>query len=219
MLLATIRLDPGALALAETLERLPSLQVDVEQIAAHATDWTMPCIWVANADFDAVDAALAADPSVDEVVKTAEFNDEKYYLVDWSDEIDERIDGYVDHAGSVLTAAATVEGWQVRLRFATREQFDAFRETLDERGHSFELLELSRIAERRYPVSHLTADQLEALRVARERGYYRVPRETTLRDLAADLGMSHQNLSKLLRRATETLIDVTLYPIVVADER
>jgi predicted DNA binding protein len=215
MLLATIRLDPGALALAETLERLPSLQIEVEQIAAHATDWTMPCIWVANADFDAVDAALAADPSVDEVVKTAEFNDEKYYLVDWSDEIDKRINGYVDHAVSVLTAAATADGWQVRLRFATREQFDAFRETLDKRGHSFELLELSRIAERRYPVSHLTADQLEALRVARERGYYRVPRETTLRDL----GMSHQNLSKLLRRATETLIDVTLYPIVVADER
>ncbi|NKE37960.1 bacterio-opsin activator [Natronococcus sp. JC468] len=219
MLLATIRLDPEALALAATLERLPSLEIEVEQIAAHATDWTMPCLWVADADFDDVDDALAADPSVEEIVETLEFNDEKYYLVDWTDEIDERIDAYVDHAGSVLTAAATAAGWQLRLRFAGRDQFDAFRETLVDRGYSFELLELSPITDRRYPISHLTSGQLEALRTARERGYYEVPREITMRELAAELDTSHQNLSKLLRRATKTLIDVSLYPTVAVDDR
>jgi predicted DNA binding protein len=214
MILATFRLDPEALALAETLKRLPSLEIEVEQIAAHATDWTMPCIWVANADFDAVDDAFAADSSVESIIETLEFDNEKYYLIDWSDDIDERINTYVDHAGSVLTATATADGWQVQLRFATRDQFDAFHETLTKEDYAFELIELTPIAERRYPAYHLTSRQLEILRVARDQGYYKVPREITLRDLATEFDMSHQNLSKILRRATETLIDTTLPPTI-----
>jgi predicted DNA binding protein len=219
MILATFRLDPEALALEETLKRLPTLEIEVEQIAAHATDWTMPCIWVANADFDAVDDALAADSSVEAIIETLEFDNEKYYLIDWSDHIDERINTYVDHAGSVLTATATAEGWQVQLRFATRDQFEVFHETLRKENYAFELIELSPIAERRYPAYHLSSSQLEVLRLARDQGYYKVPREITMRDLATELDMSHQNLSKVLRRATETLIDVTLPPAITDNNR
>lgn len=212
MLIATFRLELDALALAETFEHHPSLEIEAERIAAHDIEWTMPCLWAANADFKALDGTLANDPSVDAIVETATFDGEKYYQIDWSDDVEKRINAYVDHEGSILSAKATSDGWQVRFRFVSRDQFDAFRDVLAEEGHSFRLLELVQPDEPRHSVGSLTPTQREALRAARERGYYSVPRDISTRELAAELDMSHQNLSEVLRRATETLIEATLQP-------
>ncbi|AGB38621.1 helix-turn-helix domain-containing protein [Natronococcus occultus] len=206
MLIATFRLELDALALAETFERHP------ERVATHDTDWTMPCLWAANADFEALDGTLANDPTVDSIVETVRFDDEKDYHSDWSDDIQERIDAYVDHEGSLLSAAATADGWRVRFRFVARDQFDAFREVLTEERYSFRLLELVQPDEPRHSIGVLTPIQREALRAAREHGYYSVPREISTRELAAELDMSHQNLSEVLRRATENPVEATLQP-------
>lgn len=210
MLIATFQLEPDALALAETLDRVPEITVEAERIAAHSTDWTMPCIWVSDADFDAVDEALGADPSIDSVVDSEIFDDEKYYQLDWSEDVQSRIDSYLDTEASMLKAEATDEGWTIRIRFVVRDQFDAFREHLHDRDDSFELLNLTEPKEPRPSHGDLTSVQREALRTAREQGYYSVPRDTTVRELATELDMSHQNLSELLRRGTGKLIDATL---------
>jgi predicted DNA binding protein len=56
------------------------------------------------------------------------------------------------------------------------------------------------------PTDALTEDEREVLRVALERGYYEVPREATLTDLAAELGRSDVEVSRRLRRATSDLL-------------
>lgn len=210
MLIATFRLDPGALGLAETLDHIPGMRVEAERVAAHGTEWTMPCVWVSNADFDAVDEALADDPSVDSIIDAEAFGDEKYYELDWSETVQNRIDGYVDHEGSMLEAEADEDGWRVRVRFVSREQFDEFRDQLHGSDCSFDLLELTHSGDPRPPNGDLTPAQREALRTAKERGYYSVPRDITVRELADELDTSHQNLSELLRRGTERLLDATL---------
>lgn len=210
MLIATLGLDPDGVALAETFARLPDIEVKAERVAAHATEWTMPDLWITADDFDAVDDALAADPSVETVVGSTRFVDEAYYQIDWSDEVDDRIDAYVDHEGSVLNARGTADGWRVRLRFVSRDQFDRFRHTLRDREDEFELLALVEPNEAFEPVVDLTPAQQEALTAAKERGYFEVPREVSTRELAAELDMSHQNLSNLLRRGTEKLIEKTI---------
>lgn len=207
MFVATLRLDLEAVALEHTLTEAPAVEVRAERIAAHSTKWTMPCLWVTADDFDVVDAALADDPSVEAVTGETEFEQEKYYQLDWSDEVEERVDAYLDQEASILNARANGDGWHLRIRFVTREQFDQFRSTLQDRGHSFELLSLVDSSEGKRPLLDLTPAQRAALQAAQRRGYYRVPREVTLRELADELDMSHQNLSNLLRRATEKLID------------
>lgn len=210
MLIATFLIPPEALALERALRDFPEMEVEAERIAAHSTRWVMPCLWVAEADFDSVDDALANDPTVANVVETEEFADEKYYNLEWSDAVKERVDLFLDMEASILDASATAAGWKVRVRFASREQFDVFREYFDEHDHSFELLDLTEPGAPRQSYGELTPDQRNALVVAVERGYYRVPREVSARELAEELGISHQALSERLRRGMENLVHSTL---------
>lgn len=54
--------------------------------------------------------------------------------------------------------------------------------------------------------SHLTARQREVFLLARSRGYYEYPRETTARELAAELGISKTTLLEHLRKAEAKLL-------------
>lgn len=210
MLVASLRLDPEAVALRETFERLPDLTIEVERIAAHGTESTMPCLWASGVDFDALDDALAADASVAAVIEASEFPAEKYYQIDWSEAVERRVDAFIDHEASVLEAAADADGWGLRFRFVTREQFDAFREFLAARDYSFSLLDLAEPDAPRRWRDGLTPAQREVLVAANERGYFDVPRDVTTRELAAELSVSHQALSERLRRATGALVDSSL---------
>lgn len=52
----------------------------------------------------------------------------------------------------------------------------------------------------------LTGEQRRFLETAAEEGYFKVPRETTIRDLADEHGMTSQEGSELLRNAVDTLV-------------
>lgn len=56
----------------------------------------------------------------------------------------------------------------------------------------------------------LTHRQFEALTVARDLGYYEVPRETALRDVASPLGCSESAASTLLRNGERALVNAAL---------
>lgn len=210
MLIARVRLELAALALDEAFDAVPEMSVEAERIAAHSTQWTMPCLWVAADDVDAVDDALEADPSIDTIVETTDFGDEKYYHLEWEEKVNERITEYIDRDGSILLAEATSAGWELQIRFTSRDQFDAFRESLAERDHSFELLSLSEPGAPRQTMGEVTPSQRDALVTAAEHGYYKVPRETSTQELADELEMSHQALSELLRRGTDNLVNSAL---------
>ena len=210
MLIATFSLPAAAIALKQTLADHPGVEIEAERIAAHSTEWTMPCLWVQSDDPDAVDASLRSDPTVDRVMETDEFGREVYYHLEWTDEVITRINTYVDREGSVLDAQANRDGWKMTFRFVSREQFDHFRDTLSENGQAFELLELYEPWAPRVSAAGVTPAQRNALVTARVRGYFDVPRQISARELAAELDISHQSLSELLRRGTGELVDSSL---------
>lgn len=210
MIIATFSLPHEAVALEQTLQKVSGIEVEAERIAAHSTEWTMPCLWAAGTDFEAVDAALQEDPTVDEIVETFEFDDEKYYQLEWSDPVVDRINAFTDQRASILEAEADSDGWHVQIRFTSREQFDAFRETLTDQGHSFELLDLTEPGAPRQTTGHVTPDQRDALVAAVEQAYYDVPRDVTAEELAATLDISQQALSERLRRGVANLVFSTL---------
>lgn len=210
MRVGTFLLPHEAVALDQTFETVPELKIEAERIAAHSTEWVMPCVWAAQADVDAVDEMLIHDPTVVEIVEQFEFSDEIYYQIEWSNTVKHRIDRFLDMEASILAATADANGWRMRLRFSTREQFDTFREYLTEQGNSFTLLDLTQPRAPHQTIGELTPEQRNALVAANEHGYYAIPRKTTLRELAEELDISHQTLSEHLRRGTENLINATI---------
>lgn len=98
-----------------------------------------------------------------------------------------------------------VENGEMRFDLtATREQFEAFGSALDDTGREYELLTLVSTDKRE---SLLTERQRECLTVAHRRGYFDVPRECTLADLAATLGVDKSTASETIRRATGRVVD------------
>ena len=210
MLLATLKIPPEALALEHTASALPGIEIEAERVAAHSTGWVMPCLWVAHEEFGTVEETFRSDPTIAAIVESATHGDEAFYQVEWAEEVERRIDSYVDKEGSILEARLVEGSWEVDVRFVNREQFDDFREAVSNRGHSFHLLSLSESERSDESGPELTPAQREALVAATNCGYFRVPREATTEDLADELGISHQAVSELLRRGTENLVRTTL---------
>lgn len=210
MLVVTVAMPPAALALEHTLDVLPSIDVEAERIAAHSTRWTMPCLWASHGDLDAVEEAMRSDPSVDTIVERRHYEDAAFYHVEWSESVVERINTFTDKEGSILQAHLQGGSWRVVFRFADRDQFESFRDHLDELGHEFQLLGLNDPETPREAYHQLTAPQRDALVAAARDGYFGVPRETTIRELADEVGITHQSFSERLRRGTENLVLSTL---------
>lgn len=87
---------------------------------------------------------------------------------------------------------------------ATQEQFEAFGEALDETGRQYDLLTLIHTDEQE---TVLTDRQRECLTVAQRHGYFAVPRECTLADLADVLDVDKSTASETIRRGTARIVE------------
>lgn len=215
MFIATFTIAPEGFALAHALGEVPEIDIEFERVAAHSTQWVMPCLWVAGDDFDAFDAALEADPSVDEIVSTREYTDEKYYQVDWSDELIQHVDTAIDREASILDAEVKNGEWHLRIRFVSRDQFRDFREYLSDQDLTYRLRTITETTTPRQEMGGLTGAQRDALVAAVHEGYFAIPREATLDEVADGLDISGQALSERLRRGVEQFVENAL---VTADE-
>jgi hypothetical protein len=56
----------------------------------------------------------------------------------------------------------------------------------------------------------LTDSQHRVLELASRRGYFEIPRDVTLKELADEVGVSHQALSEQLRRGIGALVEDTI---------
>lgn len=93
------------------------------------------------------------------------------------------------------------------MRFPDREALGAFRAFCLDRDLDFRLHRLYDNDRERGPSrERLTSHQREALRLAHEGGYFRIPRGTTLGDIAAELGISNQAASERVRRGCGRLV-------------
>jgi len=87
---------------------------------------------------------------------------------------------------------------------ATREQFEAFGDALDASARSYELLSVVHTdSDERL----LTDRQRECLTLAQRRGYFAVPRECTLAEVADELDVDKSTASETIRRGTARVLE------------
>jgi predicted DNA binding protein len=115
-------------------------------------------------------------------------------------------DLYAFAESSGLTIEFPVEvrnGWYRFDLTGTRDDLDELRAVLDESPLSYDLESLVTSPERE---SLLTARQREVVEAAVREGYYTVPRECTLSELAKRLDVDKSTASTVLRRAEARLV-------------
>ncbi|EJN58654.1 helix-turn-helix domain-containing protein [Halogranum rubrum] len=193
-----------SLEIGQATESVPESHIELEQVVPIG-DGIIPYFWATTADFDMFESSVRAHETVDRLELVAAIEDRRLYRVYW-----ETMGGFV----SALSAsdATVLEGygsnpWSFQLLFPTRAHATKFRERCMDEDISFDVRRISeltnRVAESAF---NLTDEQHEALRLAIGRGYYSIPREVTLAELAADVGISQQAMSERLRRGTAKVL-------------
>lgn len=197
-------------ALQETLERLPEVEFEIDRVVAHDTSTVTPFVWASGNRIEELPSILRADPSVEDYELLAEYEDEQFYRMSWPEEA--QIIGHmvVKHDATVQRAVARDGTWNLRVLFPDRDGISAAHDYAQEHDFLFDLKRLYDVDAIRRVRYNLTSDQHEALVEGIQRGYYDIPRETKLDELADDLDISHQALSERFRRATKTLIENAL---------
>lgn len=206
--IAEFRIPAADLVLADSFDRLSDLSVQLESSISR----TVPSLWIAGAGAEAVTDALTADASVAAAELLIETPDRLLYDVEPSTATRTRFDRLLEADATVLDATGRSGWWQLEMRFPDRNALADTHDRLDEAGTAVEIVRVSQLGGG--PTAHprLTPEQREALVAAFEHGYFEIPRRTSMEELAAELGISHQALSERLRRAYETLVDAELQP-------
>ncbi|MBX0288363.1 helix-turn-helix domain-containing protein [Haloarcula salinisoli] len=198
------------LALAHTFEELPDVTFESERIILSGDDAVMPLLWARNATREPLEAAIDEDPTVNNVNLLADFGDELLYRMDWIDQVQLLLHMLTNSEATILDAHGRREGWRVRVMFPDRSHLSETHEFCKAHGMEFTIESIRQMDGQPSGRFGLTEDQYLALITAVEEGYYDVPQQRTLEELAEEFEISHQALSERLRRGTESLVEDTL---------
>lgn len=209
--LAEVVVPPGEFVLADTLTALPGVRIEIQRVVG-GTDHVTPYFWAAGGDLDAFDRELRSDDSTRDVVALQDSDDERLYRVEWEPSIPSLVDAVSDAKATILNAVNDEAGmWKTKILFPERGALSAFHDYCLDSGFS---LTLERVYRPETPEEHaeygVTEKQRVALEAAYRAGYFDVPRDHTLSEVADDLGISRNALSARLRRGHRNILSRTL---------
>lgn len=195
-------------ALGRVFEDQPNVEIELEKVVPLG-EGTMPLFWVEDGDDDQTMADLQDTPLTEDVRILAADDGRTLFQLDWDPEIDSIIQPLVETGGRVLEAEGNSDSWEFRLQFPDRDTLAAFRKQYRETGLEVEIVRLYN-PDTFHDEEMLTDEQTEAILTAYEKGYWEVPRQTTLAELAMELDISDNSVSQRVRRGISTLVEETL---------
>lgn len=163
-------------------------------------------------NFAPFEEAATVDPTVDRLRLRADTDAGRLYEVEWADSEVELLEWIADNDVTILQADANSddERWHLKLRFPSQDAASAFHQHCDDRGVRFELVRMFNLVAAKAGQFNMTEKQYEALLTAVDLGYYNIPRDVTLAELAEELGISTGAASERLRRGQINLINNSL---------
>jgi hypothetical protein len=203
----TVRFDVASthLLAGRLLAGCPDASAELERVVpTHGP--RIPLVWIRSSDQPTVRRQFAAHDCVTAVETCAEDGDWALYRLSVVDpepgifDCIRAVDGMVSHA------AGDDRWWQVIVYCRREGDVSALQAACDERDIEIQpqSIKHDHIALGREQA--LTREQHEALAVAFEGGYFDVPRQTTLQEIAETVGISDQAVSARIRRGVGTLL-------------
>ena len=198
-------------ALHNALTKLSGVEVETERLVESGED-VMPLLWARGADQETIGDAFEADPSVRDLSLLATFDDEQLYQMEWTSEIELLVQMLAHAEATVLDAygGAGRENWYLRILYPTRAAMTETQRFCEAEGLTFDVDTVRELGGEPVGRFGLSSKQYMALRRAVEAGYYDIPRNAYLEDVAEVLDISDAALSQRLRRGTKALVEDAL---------
>ena len=205
--IAEFRLPTKEFCLAETLP-VTDASFQFLQLVTHDPTCVLPFVQATGDErtLADLDELLAADPTVESIERVATMNDGRLYRVEWADSIGEIVHAILEEGATILDATTVDDQWQLQALFHDRDSLSRTYERCEECGLSVTVDRIYELTDVRHQQFGLTTQQHETMLAALEHGYYDVPREASLTNLAGKLDVSHQALSERLRRGHGNLV-------------
>lgn len=208
---AKIHIEHELLALIPTVQRLGDISIRVITQGNTDPGSTVFPFFIEYDDRERLEAALDEDPTV-----------EAYKCVDWMGEGGIYYIEHTEQTELISTVATGVNGflihtetadggWRVRLLLPNREALSEIWEYARTNDISMEILEIYGNSNTNDETSYgLTEEQRVALKTVYEHGYFNEPRDISLDEAAAEIGLSSTAMSGRLRRGMRNLISSTI---------
>lgn len=210
VMIAEFTVEPDSFQLGTVFETLPGAELELERLVP-TTGALIPYMWLRDAHTDDVVAAFGRSPEVTHLELVDEIEDEYLLRIEWDADADGVLKAIANTPVSLLSAIGTSDEWRFELRAEDTTSLSDFQTKCRTYGVSVELISLHTLSPMHSNTEYeLTDTQREALILAWNRGFYQTPREATLEEVAADLGITGQSLGSRLRRGTHRLIASTL---------
>lgn len=205
--LASFAVDSEELPIGRLVRNTSVTGLEFERIVP-TEDALMPFFWVTGDEFPTFERALAESSFVADFDLIDRVGVNALYRVQWKRGKGMLIQGIVDTEGVILRGDIDSDTMRFLVRFPDHDHLGQFYNYCIEHAIDVEMLRVYSLTDRseRALEFGLTPDQREALVLAIRRGYFSTPRETTLDELAAVLGISQQAISQRIRGGTEKVM-------------
>lgn len=199
-----VEFELGSSLLETTLRDLPDMVLVAEQEVSLDSETAFLDFWAGGDDLDAFERALDAYPV--EVTRLSGLIDgRKLYRVGFSP-LDSTYPKWVGVGGMLIDGVGTRSGWEIRMQFPDRDALAAYRDFCREEGFEMRTRRLYKPTGSDRNDFDLTPGQREVLRTALAEGYFEIPREVTMNELADRFDVSSQAVSERLRRGLATVL-------------
>ena len=195
--------------LGSIFENLPGVTVELERLVPHET-LMIPYFWVRGTETTDVEAAFDPHAGVRDIRMIDSVDDEHLMRAAWVREYDGLLTALSEANLTVLSGVGTAEGWRFQVRGDSQEAIASFRTYHQKHDVPIDVAMVHALLPIQGDSYELTETQREALVLAYERGYFDTPRESSLEEIADELGITQQSLSSRLRRGHRRLIGETL---------
>ncbi|WP_440764935.1 helix-turn-helix domain-containing protein [Natronorubrum sp. DTA7] len=204
--------------IARTFDRVPTFECQIGGMIGDSP----PLVWVIGPDRRTVHDALESDPSVDVIASLTggerslragnESDDSERWLfrLEFGDSVKLFEQIVAENGGAILAACGQNGTWSVKLLFHDRASLSECYALFEQYDYSVDVTRLTGMDDFESAQTPLTQTQYETICKAHELGYFDIPRQITLKELAAELDVSHQALSERLRRCHSTLVSAEL---------
>ncbi|NGM67443.1 bacterio-opsin activator [Natronolimnobius sp. AArcel1] len=204
--IAEISIQADEFLLGQIIAEHPGISVELERVVP-AEKRIMPYIWGYGSDLQAFENTMSDSPNVRSITVLDAYDDRALYKIEWEDPAEQLITGITDSEASILEAHSDDE-WLFRIRFDDHSGLAQFNQYCNAHGISYQLNRVSSLSDtnRDGHKYDLTDPQYDALSLAVEQGYFKVPREVTFEELATELDVSVQALSERVRRGADKVL-------------